>query len=143
VKDPTGDEERRTVILFAKENPTDIGPFLGDPVADGATLRAITRGNTDSDQTHLLDAAGWGALGSTGWKYAGPTGGDGDPVKKVLLKQTPGGTALLKVILKGSVGTQGLAVVPPNSGDEGGVIFELDGGMTPCAAFGGAPAGPR
>jgi len=141
VKNPTGDEERRTVIVFAKENPTDIGPFLGDPVADGATLRLITKGTTDSDQTYLLNAAGWTALGSTGWKYSGPTGGDGDPVKKVLLKQTPGGTALLKVILKGSVGTQNLAVLPPNTADEGGLILDLHGGVTLCAAYGGAAGG--
>jgi hypothetical protein len=45
------------------------------------------------------------------------------------------------VILKGSVGTQGLAVVPPNAGDEGGLILELHGVATLCTSFGGTAGG--
>src|SRR5439155_1107071 len=102
----------------------------GDPVANGATLRVIAKGHTPSDQTYLLDAAGWRAAGRVGFKYAGPTGVDGDPVKKLLIKRTPGGTALVKAILKGSVGKQSLDVVPPNRGDEGGIILTINRGGT-------------
>ena len=35
------------------------------------------------------------------------------------MKRTPGGSALVKVILKGSLGTQSLDVVPPNTGNDG------------------------
>src|SRR5262249_7031485 len=90
VKNPTGSEPQRTVIALGTESATDIGPaILGDPVANGATLRVIAKGTTTSDQTYLLDAAGWSAAGTVGFKYSGPTGGDGDPVKKILIKRTP------------------------------------------------------
>jgi hypothetical protein len=62
-------------------------------------------------------------------------------VRKVLLKRTPNGTALVKAILKGNVGTQDLSVVPPNPGDEGGIILAINGGGTYCASFGGAAGG--
>jgi hypothetical protein len=47
----------------------------------------------------------------------------------------------LKVLLKGSIGTQSLDVVPPDQGDEGGVLLTIPGGGTYCAAFGGAAGG--
>jgi hypothetical protein len=141
VKDPTGNEIQRGVIALGKESTTDIGPaIIGNPVANGATLRVIANGMVDSDQTYVLDAAGWSAL-ATGFKYAGPTAGDGDPVKKVLIKRTPGGTALLKALVKGNVGTQSLDVVPPNLGDDGGIVLSINGGGTYCVAFGGAAGG--
>jgi hypothetical protein len=142
VKDPTGNEPQRTLIALGKETATDVGPtILGDPTIAGATLRVVATGAVDSDQTYVLDAAGWSAIGTTGFKYLGPTGGDGDPVRRVLLKRTPGGTALVKVILKGSLGSQDLDVVPPNPGDEGGLVLAIPGGGTYCAAFGGAAGG--
>jgi hypothetical protein len=143
VKDPTGSESQRTVIALAKESATDIGPaIVGDPMTNGATLRVIAQGNTGSDQTYVLDAGGWSLTGTVGFKYTGPTGGDGDPVRKVLIKRTPSGKALVKAILKGNVGTQSLDVVPPNLGTEGGIILTINGGGgTYCAAFGGAAGG--
>ena len=57
------------------------------------------------------------------------------------LSRSPGGTARIKAILKGSVGTQSLLAVPPDNGDEGGIILTLHGGGTYCAAFGGAAGG--
>jgi hypothetical protein len=142
VKDPSGNEPQRAVIALGKETATDIGPaVLGNPVANGATLRVIANGGTDSDQTYVLDASGWSVLGSTGFKYLGPTGGDGDAVKKVLIKRTAGGTALVKAIVKGNVGTQSLDVLPPNPGSDGGIILTINGGAAYCAALGGAPGG--
>ena len=76
-----------------------------------------------------------------GFKYLGPTGADADPVKLLLLKRTPGGTALLKVLIKGNVGTQSLDVVPPNPGADGGLILDINGGGRYCVAFGGAAGG--
>jgi hypothetical protein len=142
VKDPSGNEAQRTVIALAKETATNIGTtVLGNPTTTGATLRVIANGSTQSDQTYALDASGWSTAGSVGYKYSGPTGIDGDPVKKVLVKRTPGGTALLKVIIEGSVGTQSLDVVPPDLGDDGGIILTIAGGGTYCATFGGAAGG--
>jgi len=142
IRDPVGIESSRDVIVLAKETATDIGPsILGDPTTTGATLRVTVNGTADSDQTYSLGASGWRAIGTVGYKYFGPTDIDGDPVKKVLLKRTAGGTALLKVILKGGVGTQSLDVVPPNLGDDGGITLSIPGGGTYCATFGGAAGG--
>lgn len=142
VRDPAGIESSRELVVLAKETATDIGPsILGDPTATGATLRVTVHGTTNSDQTYALGASGWSAIGSAGYKYFGPTDVDGDPVKKVLVKRTAGGTALLKVILEGSIGTQSLDVVPPNLGDDGGITLTIPGGGTYCATFGGAAGG--
>jgi len=141
VKNPTGSESQRTVVALGKETTTDIGPaIVGNPTIVGATLRVVTRGATDSGQTYVLDSSGWKAL-AVGYRYAGPTGGDGDPVKKVLLKRTPAGVALVKAILKGSLGTQSLDVTPPDPGDEGGIILAIPGGGAYCATFGGSAGG--
>jgi len=141
VRNP-GAESQRTVVAVAKETATDIGSaIIGDPVAAGATLRIITKGTTNSDQTYVLDGSGWAQAGTTGFKYTGPTGGDGDPVQKVILKRTSSGKALLRATLKGSIGTQSLDVVPPNLGDEAGLILTINGGATYCVSFGGAAGG--
>jgi hypothetical protein len=142
VKDTGSSETMRKVVVVATESSTDVGPtVLGDPVSNGGTLRVVTRGTLDSDQTYVLDAAGWTAAGSVGFRYSGPTGGDGDPVKKLLIKRTPGGKALLKAVLSGSVGTQMLDVVPPDTGDEAGIVLSINGGAVYCAGFGGAAGG--
>jgi hypothetical protein len=59
----------------------------------------------------------------------------------VLLKRTPAGVALVKAILKGSLGTQSLDVTPPDPGDEGGIILAIPGGGAYCATFGGSAGG--
>lgn len=121
VKNPTGNEPERAVVVLGKESDTDIGGrVLGDPVTNGATLRVVANGTAFTNQMYVLDAAGWTAAGRNGFRYRGPTGGDADPVRKVLLERTPSGTALLKVILKGNIGMQNLAVVPPSFGSDGG-----------------------
>jgi hypothetical protein len=141
IRDPSGAEANRKVLALAKETSTDVGTgIVGDPTATGATLRVIANGMNGSQQSYVLDASGWSPAGSIGFKYSGPTGVDGDPVKKVLLKRTPGGTAFLKALIKGNTGTQSLDVVPPTAGTDGGVVLEIHGGGVYCAAFGG-PAG--
>jgi cysteine-rich repeat protein len=141
VKDPTGIEDVRATIGLGKETGSDIGPIAGNPVLNGATLRVIANGMTPSDETYALDASGWTPT-PTGFKYQGPTGGDGDPVKKIVLKSTPDGTALLKAIIKGNFGTQPLEVFPPNPGTNGTLLLTINGGgATYCVSFGGAAGG--
>jgi hypothetical protein len=143
LRDPTGVESTRQVVVLGRETATDIGPtIIGNPVTGGAILRLIANGGTDSDQTYVLDPQGWTALGTGGFRYTGPTGADGDPVRKLVLKRTPSDRALLSVLLHGKVGTQDLDVVPPNPGDDGGLILTINGGgATYCVAFGGAAGG--
>jgi hypothetical protein len=140
VRNPTGGEFRRTVVVSGKERASDIAAIDGDPVANGATLRVIANGTTDSDQTFILDSTGWKATRS-GFRYRGPTGADGDPVSRVSFVRTRSGTVVLKATLRGILGTQNLDVVPPNTGDSGGAILTINGGGTYCVAFGDAAGG--
>jgi hypothetical protein len=136
VKDPSGDESKRSVIGLGKEKPTDVSA-LSNP-SSGATLQIIANGTSPSNQTFSLPAAGWSAIGN-GFKYIGSVGGE--PVKKVVLKRTPAGTALIKIIVKGSVGSDDLVVLPPNTGTDGGFILDVTGGDRYCVSFGGAAGG--
>jgi hypothetical protein len=140
VNNPTGSEANRKVIGVASERATDVPAPIVDPTSVGATLRVIANGTTNSDQSYVLDGGGWAPLGSVGYKYLGPTGGDGDPVKLVIVKRTPSGTALLKINVSGGLGTQSLDVVPPNAGTDGGYILSI-GSERYCASFGGAAGG--
>ena len=142
LRQATGGEPGRTAAITATEVGSDIGHSIdGDPTVDGATLRLILNGATDTDQTYVLDSAGWVRNGPASYRYLGPTGGDGDPVRRVVLRRTGAGKAFLKVLLNGRAGTQSLDAVPPNPGDDGGIILQIGAlGGTYCASFGG-PAG--
>ena len=115
--------------------------MIGDPTTEGATLRIALSGGTASDETFVLDPEGWTPLGTTGFAYGGPTGADGDPVRRVLIKRTPRGKAILKAILSGNVGTQPLDVVPPNPGFQAHLVLTIPGGGVYCTSFGGGDEG--
>jgi hypothetical protein len=66
---------------------------------------------------------------------------DGDPVKLLALKRSTNGTVILKVTLRGNVGTQPLGIVPPNAGSDGGLILDVSGGDRYCVLLGGAAGG--
>jgi len=138
-KDPRGDEGKRKVIIISKDLLDDV--VLGDPTASGSTLRLITSGGTSVDQTFALDAEGWKAIGSRGFRYAGPTGSDGDPVQRVLIKRSASGKAILKAILKGSIGTQSLDIVPPNPASSASLALTFPGGGAYCTSFDGGEEG--
>jgi hypothetical protein len=141
VRNPTGAEPRRTLVALGRESATDVPAIVGDPTVSGALLRVTLSGATSTGGAFLLDAAGWSASG-TGFTYSGPMGSDGDPVRRVVLKRTPGGTALLKVVIKGSVGTQPLDLVPPNPGTDAAITLAINGGGdTYCVSLGGAAGG--
>jgi len=141
VKDRTGDEVKRKVIFIAKDLDPSIPNVIGDPTTEGGTLRIALTGGTPSDETFVLDPDGWTAIGSTGFAYTGPTGADGDPVRRVLIKRTPRGKAILKAILAGNVGTQSLDVVPPNPGGQAHLVLTIPGGGVYCTSFGGGDEG--
>lgn len=139
VSDPTSIETQRKLLALGRETATDLGSIGGNPQITGATLRVILKGAASSNQTYSLGAAGWTPLSNGGFKYAGPT--LGDPVKKVIIKRTPGGVALVKALLRGNIGTQSLNAVPPNPGNEGGIVLSIAGFGSYCASFGGAAGG--
>jgi hypothetical protein len=139
LKDPTGAESSRSLVIGARERGSDITAIAGDPVAGGGTLLlGINSGSTG--QSFVLDASGWSAT-ATGFRYAGPTGSDGDPVKQVVLRRSRRGTALLKIVLKGKVGVQPLDLVPPDPGSDAVAILVLSNGDSYCVSFGGAAGG--
>lgn len=139
VKDPSGSEDRRSVVATAKEQASDISA-LADPTAGGAVLTITLDGGTATTQSFVLDAGGWSASGTSGYRYAGPIGADGDCVKKVVLQRRASGTALLKLTLRGNVGTQALALLPPNPGAQASLALEV-GSDRYCTVFGGAAGG--
>ncbi len=111
VSDTSGLEAARKVTIDGKESPSDI-VSLSNPTLSGATLTVIANGGTSSNETYILDPQGWTA-NPTGYKYKGPTGGDGDPVRSATLRRSSAGAVQLRIQLKGNVGVQDLKVVPP------------------------------
>jgi hypothetical protein len=147
VKDPKPgvDPTRRGILVFGRELQSP-DTLIGDPLANGATVEVIANGAISNSQTYSLPAGafspgswGWKALGNPviGYTYKDPAGVNG-PVKVALIKKAPSGTFLVKVLVKGSLGS--ITVVPPASGTDGGMRFEISGGDTYCVNFGG-PAG--
>ena len=116
-------------------------PALSNPTAGGATLTIIANGATSTTQSYALDASGWEALGTKGFRYTGPTGADGDPVKRVQLKRSSSGALMLKIDVRDTVGTQPVTIVPPNPGTDGGAILDVAGGDRYCVVLGGAAGG--
>ena len=139
VADTTGLEPKRKIVAEGRESPSDIA-VLSNPTLSGATLEVITNGGTSRHDTYTLDPFGWTASGG-GYKYKGPTGGDGDPVRSVTLKRTASGLVQLKAQIRGDVGVQDVKVVPPNPGDDGGIILTVAGGDRYCVAFGAGAGG--
>ena len=135
VKNPTGDPQDRTVIILAKERPTDVGT-LSDPTVSGATLQVVLTGGTPSDDTYVLNEAFWEATGY-GYRYTRPDPGT-DPVQRVFIKKNPSGLMQMKVVLRGTVN---LSLVPPNPGSEAEIILDVFGGDRYCTGFGGAAGG--
>jgi len=118
----------KTVVYMSKNNT---GTVAGDPTLNGATFTlTLTPGGT---QCAILPASGWSTT-PVGFKYRDPKLANG-PVKVALIKQTPSGRFLLKVIEKSSQ-------ITPAPGDPTatyGTSFEIGGGGDQyCASTGAA-----
>lgn len=137
IRDPGTGEDRRSVVIVARETSTDVGT-LGDPTVGGATIQILADGAISTAASYTLDATGWTAV-ANGYRYVGPT--SGDPVRRVLLRRTTSGVALLKVVMRGNTGTQSLDLRPPAPGDEARVVLDVTGGDRHCVTFGGAAGG--
>ena len=117
----------KTVIYMSK-NTT--GTVVGDPTVSGATFTVtLTPGGT---QCATLPASGWKAT-PVGFKYKDPQLANG-PVKVALIKETPSGNFLLKVIEKSAA----ITVAPGNPTATYGTSFEINGGDQYCASTGTA-----
>jgi hypothetical protein len=117
----------KTVVYLSK-NTT--GTVVGDPTLTGATFTlTLTPGGT---QCVTLPASGWTTT-PVGFKYKDPQLANG-PVKVALIKQTPSGNFLLKVIEKSSQVTP----APGNPTATYGTSFEINGGDQYCSSTGSA-----
>jgi len=117
----------KTVVYLSK-NTT--GSVVGDPTLTGATFTlTLTPGGT---QCVTLPASGWTTT-PVGFKYKDPQLANG-PVKVALIKQTPSGNFLLKVIEKSSQVTP----APGNPTATYGTSFEINGGDQYCSSTGSA-----
>lgn len=115
----------KTVVYLSKNNTATV---VGDPTVTGATFTlALTPGGT---QCATLPASGWTTT-PVGFKYKDPQLANG-PVKVALIKQTPSGNFLLKVIEKSSQVTP----APGNPTATYATSFEINGGDQYCSSTG-------
>jgi hypothetical protein len=125
VKNPPSGNKK---IVYLSKNTT--ATVEGDPSMNGATFTIeLTPG---AAQCVSLPASGWTTT-NVGFKYKDPTLANG-PVKVALIKETPSGNFLLKVIAKGST----IGVAPGNPTSDYGTSFSINGGDEYCSTDGSA-----
>jgi hypothetical protein len=137
VKDPSTPEKRSAATKAKDTVPT--GAIVGNPIADGATLRVDLHGARPSSQTFGLPAGTsplrgkpfWSGDATKGFKYGDPLGENG-PVKSAQIKSTKG-LLQLKASITGKLGT--VSLVPPNPGTVGCVLLTLNGGDSYSVRF--------
>lgn len=110
---------------------------VGDPTIAGATLRIFANGATSTSQTISLPATQWAANFQNGYGFFGR--GLAGPVKFVRIRRNFLGKFFIKAQLTGSLGP--ITVVPPNPGDDGGMVLTINGGDRYCVTLGGAAGG--
>jgi hypothetical protein len=148
---PGVNPSQRTVLVIAKERPTD-ETIVGDPVADGATLELIVNGTTSTSQSIALPAGAPPISTGPGWvskvipgtyaifKYVDKNG-EASPVVYLLLKWKVGSAFGLKVKLDAQGNNPPIDVVPGNPTSDLGIRLTLGTGDTYCVLFGGAAGG--
>jgi hypothetical protein len=126
VKSPPSGNKK---IVFLSKNTT--ATLMGNPVMNGASFNvALTMGGT---QCIPLPASGWTST-PVGFKYKDPQLANG-PVKNAIIKKTPSGNFLLKVIAKGAA----ITIAPGNPTLTYGTNFKINGGGDEyCASTGTA-----
>ena len=124
VKNPPSGNKK--IVYLSKNTSASV---VGDPSLNGATFTiSLTPGGT---QCVTLPASGWSTT-NVGFKYKDPQLTNG-PVKVALIKATPSGNFLLKVIAKSSA----ITVVPPNDPMATyGTNFSINSGDEYCASTG-------
>jgi predicted esterase len=130
VKNPSTAAKRK-VIVKAKEAASD-DTVVGDPVTDGATVTIAVNGANPSEETYSLPAGTsptslkpfWSGDAVQGFKYRDADGENG-PVKSAMIRLRSGAFQI-KVAVDGKRGP--VAVVPPNPGSDGCVLFTITGG---------------
>jgi len=128
------------ISMTAKEL-TSPNTIVGNPVANGGSLRVIvnSRPGGTQEQTFALSAAGWSALGATGFKYSNAQAGAA-VVKVTIKKKAASGFFVTALLRRADVnGLLPISLERINLAS-GGIILTLGGGDNYCVGFGG-PAG--
>jgi hypothetical protein len=125
------------VTRMVADEPNSPNTVVGDPRIGGATLTVFANGGTSTSQTIPLPAAYWTQPFQNGFGFS-PRGQAG-PVRFVRLRKSFAGKFFLKVLLRGAIAP--LNIVPPNPGDNAGMILAINGGDRYCTGFAGAAGG--
>jgi hypothetical protein len=121
----------RSIVILGREQATDV-PAITDPRLGGATLSLVAIGGTTTTEFHTLTSTGWAPI-ANGYRYAST----GSTLHvRIVARRTAAGLGLLKVIMRGDG-----SVLPPNPGDEGGMLLDVVSGDRYCVRFGGAAGG--
>jgi hypothetical protein len=129
---PDGDPVKRRFTFKAKTAP-GANTLVGDPTVGGATLRLkLTDG---AEQCFDLPAAGWGPVGTSGFRYKDFDGPGA--VTAALIKQSFNGLFFVKLRVSGRTGTFDVVPVEGNTGFD--LNLAINGGDQYCA--GGATTG--
>ena len=125
VKNPPSGNKK--IVYLSKNTSSTV---VGDPSLNGATFAiALTPGGT---QCVTLPSSGWTTT-PVGFKYKDPQLANG-PVKVALIKATPSGNFLLKVIAKSGA----ITVAPGNPTASYGTSFAINSGDEYCSSTGTA-----
>jgi hypothetical protein len=122
---PSGNKK----LVYISKNTT--ATVVGDPIANGASFRLVL--TPGGSQCVTLPSSGWSAISTKGFKYKDPQLTNG-PVKVALIKKTPSGNFLLKVIAKSAA----ITVSPGNPTASYGTNFKINSGDEYCASTGTA-----
>jgi hypothetical protein len=148
---PGVNPSRRKVVVSGREAPTDV-TIVGDPLANGATIRVFANGGTSTSQTFVLPGGAYTSSPPTpGWKAdIRPTRttykyldklGQASPVVAFSIRVQGSRRAMLKAVVDGQGNNPTITVVPPNPGSDGGMVFTINGGDSYCVTLGGAAGG--
>src|SRR5262245_44533865 len=133
-----GSPTKQKVSASGKESPGGAS-LVGDPTANGAVVTITANGATPSEETYTLPVGTsattgkpfWTGDPTRGFKYRDPRGENG-PVKNAQI--TRSSTAFqIKVMANGKLGP--IALVPPNPGSSGCVLFTIPGGDSYSVQF--------
>lgn len=149
VKDPPSGPGARKIVWKVKHRDADDEiSIVGDPIANGATLRIVMSVSAHcsnppcdtggGDQCVVMPASGWSPISSIGFKYRDPSFANG-PVKVASIKKTPSGIVLVKAVIEGA----GIAIDLEDEIGYYGLNLTLGGGDSYYTASGGATPKPN
>jgi len=132
-----GAADKRKIVYKVKQLAPNAFSVEGDPMADGAKLKVKLDATT---QCFDLPASGWSPISDIGFKYKDPQFVNG-PVKVALIKKTPSGVFLAKVIAQSAV--QAVDIVPPNPGTQVDTNFSIGDDREYCGSSAGGTINPN